>query len=566
MKSETISKIIQEKQLEKETFENQLYELTHRRGFILSKKKKLTELEKSISDLDAEISELQDQYNNELQFEEIKQKKKEMQLQKAKSMASTAKKYSVHAISTLGVAVIASVIFLMNKPLTVNGNRTTYRAQVNMFENTPVNNEDYTPKTLAQFEEALEEAAGQKNNLLMSDEEKTEYLESVQEAFDTLEKKPDKHELNKMIQYAVNYDKSSYTPASVKVFENVISDLQKIYTDENATQKDVTDAEKQVQGAYLELVKKGDKTNLQQIIQAMVEYDTADYTPASVEAFDQEIAEIKKVNSDINASQDDVTRAEQLAEPAYQLLVKRADKTTLLGLYNSDSEYSLDRFTPKSIKKYNDVLASVKPVLEDENVSQEEVDTQVEVLQSIKDLLVVKANTDTLNYLVTSYSQLDENNYKSGYKELQSTVGSVKWLLNDGDVTQEEVDSAVAKLQDAGNSLVRYTTGIYRINMYAGIQSNNHVGNDWGYQRYYNGNAVYNGVEVSGTPGSAATVAMQIVENDSYPDVGSGSTTIYLNDGFQSSFYVYITENMGRYKGNSATFLVTVDVTLLRRE
>ena len=86
------------------------------------------------------------------------------------------------------------------------------------------------------------------------------------------------------------------------------------------------------------------------------------------------------------------------------------------------------------------------------------------------------------------------------------------------------------------------------------------IGDEWGYDLEINGERPTNTIGVSA--GDTLSFYAQITESDDNPDVGTGSTshTITEDDienGFEVSFDVYVTENGGRNSGQSAHFVVT---------
>lgn len=460
--------------------------------FLFKNNKKISELEKQITDLDGEISELEHKLNSQLEM-------KKTTGAAVSKFGSFAKKHGLKTCVGSAVAFGAYCGYLYVKPLNINGDQITYRSMIESFEERDVQSNEYTPETYERYMQDLEDAEAHKNDIFMSDEEKLAYIDAVSSAYDALEPIPDKTALFAALTKASKYDISAYTPASAEEFQSAVSKMQDVYTDSNATKKEVAKAEKSIADAYL-------------------------------------------------------------------LLTLKADKTALLELYNKYSEFALDDYTPSSVKKFNEEIQGTKKLIDDANISQDKVEKQVQEMQSIETLLLKKADKTSLKSLIDECNGLDGSKYKSGYSELTSEVKSLASLLNNEDVSQEEVDKAVSHLQTTRNNLVEYIVNVYRINMNAVLQSNNHVGNDWSYSRYYKNESVHNGFEVSGEPGSSVSVEMGITENDKSPDTGYGSASITLENGYQTSFEVTVREDRGRYSGNTATFTVYVTVTYLRQE
>ena len=485
-----VKKKIEEKTADLDKLLAQL-ENEQKKLILFRSKKKIDEIQRQISQLDTEIAKLEETYNSQLEF----RKNADIAMNGA---ASFVKKYGVKAGIGCAAACLGYLGYLSNKPLTVNGEQTTYRSMIATYENTDISAEDYTPETYERFMHDLEDAEAQKSDIFMSDEEKLAYIDAVSASYDALEPMPDKTALQAALSKADRYDVSAYTPNSADSFHSEVSKMKVIYDDVNATEKEVTDAE--------------------------------------------------------NA----------IAE-AYALLTLKADKTELNELYEQYSDYVLDGYTPSSADSFRKRLQDSQKLIRDENASQNSVNSQVKAMESIESLLVLKADKTALESLIDECSKLNGDDYNSGYDKLLSEIKLSESILEDDNVSQDKVDSAVASLKKAEGNLVEFVINVYRVNMYAVMNSNNSVGNDWSYDRYYNGSYVHDGFEVSGEPGSTVTVGMDITENDKSPDSGYDTVSISLENGYQTSFDITVREDRGRYSGNTATFTVYVSVTYLRR-
>ena len=100
------------------------------------------------------------------------------------------------------------------------------------------------------------------------------------------------------------------------------------------------------------------------------------------------------------------------------------------------------------------------------------------------------------------------------------------------------------------------------INSYCGDY--NQVGNEWYMQYSINGKRVDSGSTINVRVGDKITCKAVITEDDSYPDVGSGTHTYTVTEkGIKNGFHVYlniyIRENRGRYSGNSCKWEVEFD-------
>lgn len=95
--------------------------------------------------------------------------------------------------------------------------------------------------------------------------------------------------------------------------------------------------------------------------------------------------------------------------------------------------------------------------------------------------------------------------------------------------------------------------------------SNDHVGDSW-YQTYsINKKAVSSTSNFDFAVGDSVEFKGQVVDNDSRPDVGSSTVTRVISNediqnGFELSFHVLVSENSGRYANHYAEWVVNVVV------
>lgn len=95
--------------------------------------------------------------------------------------------------------------------------------------------------------------------------------------------------------------------------------------------------------------------------------------------------------------------------------------------------------------------------------------------------------------------------------------------------------------------------------------SRNHVGNSWGKALFLNDQQVKGTGKVTVNNGDTITVEWVIEEYDKDPDVGYYHETIeitpeIMTKGYQIDQTVWVTENGGRYSGNSAEWRVSITI------
>lgn len=93
----------------------------------------------------------------------------------------------------------------------------------------------------------------------------------------------------------------------------------------------------------------------------------------------------------------------------------------------------------------------------------------------------------------------------------------------------------------------------------ADLVENNHVGNEWWWGGFVNGEELEEGDSVTLDLSSTASIKLraEAQEQDKIPDEGTANTSIKvsaLKDTQNKSLTVTVVENRGRYSGNSASW------------
>ncbi|REE86519.1 hypothetical protein A8990_110129 [Paenibacillus taihuensis] len=91
----------------------------------------------------------------------------------------------------------------------------------------------------------------------------------------------------------------------------------------------------------------------------------------------------------------------------------------------------------------------------------------------------------------------------------------------------------------------------------AQMVSNNHVGNEWWYGGYVNGQELDEGGSIVLNVSASGTVSLkaEAQEQDKYPDDGEAAASVKvasIGKGATKALNVTIVENRGRYSGNTA--------------
>lgn len=135
-------------------------------------------------------------------------------------------------------------------------------------------------------------------------------------------KQGDKTNLNKVIAMAESLDLDGYLLAGQDVFTEALDSARAVAADENAMEKEIEEAWKQLLAAMGYLRLKPDKELLDNLISQAQSIDTSVYTEESVQALTAALAEAAAVFEDDQADKDQVTEAETALKAALEGLIE----------------------------------------------------------------------------------------------------------------------------------------------------------------------------------------------------------------------------------------------------
>ena len=188
-------------------------------------------------------------------------------------------------------------------------------------------------------------------------------------------------------------DPASYTEYSWNRLMDTIAAAEALLAKENPDANDVArmiyDLDKALSG--LRLVT--DKDALNATIEQAEGLDEAAYTADSWAALQEKLAVAKEVVADANATQLQVTQADDALQAAIDALVKveapqQADKDALQDLVDQYTGYHSTDYTAETWKPFKAAYDAAWEVLRNENATQAEVDAAYETLKAAGEALV----------------------------------------------------------------------------------------------------------------------------------------------------------------------------------
>ncbi|EME3504280.1 FIVAR domain-containing protein, partial [Enterococcus faecium] len=111
----------------------------------------------------------------------------------------------------------------------------------------------------------------------------------IQQAINSLVPKGNKASLAEAIEKAQSINLELYTIASVENFNRVYAQALAVYNEQELTQQDIDSQVSELNHAMDQLVKRGDKTELQALLEKTKQVDRQIYTVESLQALDEAI-------------------------------------------------------------------------------------------------------------------------------------------------------------------------------------------------------------------------------------------------------------------------------------
>ena len=214
--------------------------------------------------------------------------------------------------------------------------------------------------------------------------------------------KPDKTFLISSYKEALEIDKSKYIPKSIDYLENELVNVKIIIDDENSTKNEVDSEITKLNKIIEELIVKPDKTQLITEYTKQLALDRNTYLKTSLDEFDLIMSDVEKIIDDENSTLENVNIGLSKIEEARNLLVLKPDKSKLISLLERATQCQESKYTTVSYNSLIDTMSKIEVVNNNEEATQEEVDTAINILQESIDSLIV-ATKGVYRLRISSY-------------------------------------------------------------------------------------------------------------------------------------------------------------------
>ena len=231
--------------------------------------------------------------------------------------------------------------------------------------------------------------------------------------------------------------------AEKDAFVEALENAKAVIEDGDAMEADVVAADQKLVDAAEALVKKGDKTSLQKLVDSTADYKKENYLSAGWNTFEAALDAAKKVLADESATQEDVDKAKEVLTSAMTALRYKADKSVLEEIIGKAKAMDLTGYSAENVALFNAALAKAEAVMANEELSVYEqpiVDAAVLDLQN-----AMKALNDEKDN-----ASKPSNPSKPGSGNGNGATGSDK---NNGSGSDGKHQATTAGKQNGGNTV-----------------------------------------------------------------------------------------------------------------
>ena len=282
--------------------------------------------------------------------------------------------------------------------------------------------------------------------------------EALQNAINNLEKEVtvSKTALSIAVEMASNVteaDLENVVPAVVTEFNAALEEARAILANDKATQEEVDASFARLATAMhmLEFLK-GDKAELQDLVDSTAELVEGNYTEESWSALQEALTNANTVLNNENAMQEEVDEAYDNLQAAINGLEEAevVDKSLLETMVNRVLRLEEDKYIASSWQAMLPELEVAQEVLGNEKATQAEVDEACDTLTRAYLNLRLKPNKDLLSDLINKANGLNAASYTANtWAVVADEVIKAQAVLEDSEASEAEVKASEKALTKA---------------------------------------------------------------------------------------------------------------------
>lgn len=202
--------------------------------------------------------------------------------------------------------------------------------------------------------------------------------------------KGDKSALEDLLAMTGDFKEENYSAASWAKYQKALENAQDVYAEEDALEKDVTEAYEMLRDAILALDEGTNWEVLQNLIEEAEKINLDEYLDTGKEAFTEALTNAQNLNSD--ATQKEIDAAANALLDAMGKLLKVPNKDLLRERLEQADELDLTKYTTASAEAVKEAARAANEVLENPQATEKMVKAADETLARAIDGLVEKNN------------------------------------------------------------------------------------------------------------------------------------------------------------------------------
>lgn len=319
-------------------------------------------------------------------------------------------------------------------------------------------NKAYTSESKKEVEKALETAKTVLDNKSATKEDVLSARKMIKESMSML--KADTTILEKIIKVSEKTNKEDWSTVSYENLKTVTDSAKEKLAKGNLTIEEVNALTKSISDKINSL--SVDTTILKSNLETAKTFKFDDFTDESFEVLSTKIKEVENFLKENHKQFEINTMLDELTMAVNQLdsNVTELDKTEIKKLVAEVNGFKEDVYTPNSWKTFAEkrtvVLENASSIIGKKKATAEEIATIINELKDVKSVLVERANTTELKNLMNEINTLKEDAYTpNSWKELKESKDKANKILNNFNVTNQEVSDIVTELTNAKTNLVK---------------------------------------------------------------------------------------------------------------
>ena len=328
-----------------------------------------------------------------------------------------------------------------------------------------INLEDYTLESVQSLVDLLENAETLLNDKDATQESVDKLKEDILNAINNLVPKEntenvDKTVLTIVIEYAEDAKLKgaleNVVPAVVKEFEAALEEAKTVLSDKNATESQVDVAVKRlINVIHMLEFKKGDKAELIKLVDIINALNKNKYTPSTWATLQVELEKANKVIADENAMEEEVVKAYENLNKAFEGLKLAADKSKLQSLVTELEAKDTSKYTAGSVNKFNIELANAKSILGNEESTQEQINEAYNnLIRAYLELRLIP-DKSKLEELINKVKEIDLSKYtEASAKNVKIALAKAEEVIKDEEANDSVVANVLSNLEKAVDNLV----------------------------------------------------------------------------------------------------------------